>query len=258
MAVPYPADGPIPRSQEMDFRIAVASRVMLSVIDELPNWEQISKRLAAELGLNLQDQSDRALVQTAFLEAELDLEWTNAVVYERDHFRRPSGTGDPAPVPPERLREVAEAVWSLGWPNPDYKPSRSIHECFMALGGRYRHCDVYWAMHKYLKGNRLRVVRRNWMLLADVEAVLADPTLSADEREELERQLEKDLVLEYLTWLGPRGSWKAPVQKRAGSRPVRPGSPAHHRGEGEPPRRRHGRARDGTSNVLPLAERAGP
>ena len=49
-------------------------------------------------------------------------------------------------------------------------------------------------MHKYLKGNRLRVVRRNWMLLDDVEAVLADPTLTVVEREELERELEQDLV----------------------------------------------------------------
>ena len=201
MAVPYPPDGLVSYSQEMDYRVAVASRVIQAAIDELPNWEIISERLAGHLGLNLENGRDRAVVQDAFLTAELDLEWTNAIVYENDHFRRPSGANDPAPVLPERLREVAEAVWSLGWPNPGHKPSRSIHECFLALGGRYRHCDVYWAMHKYLKGNRLRVVRRNWMLLKDVEAVLADPTLTAEEREELERELEKDLVQEYLTWL---------------------------------------------------------
>lgn len=201
MAVPYPPDGPVYYSQEMDYRVAVASKVIQAAIDELPNWEIISERLAGQLGLNLENGRDRAVVQDAFLTAELDLEWANAIVYENDHFRRPSGANDPAPVPPERLREVAEAVWSLGWPNPGHKPSRSIHECFLALGGRYRHCDVYWAMHKYLKGNRLRVVRRNWMLLKDVEAVLADPTLTAEEREELERELEKDLVQAYLTWL---------------------------------------------------------
>jgi hypothetical protein len=102
------------------------------------------------------------------------------------------------------LREVAEAVWSLGWPSLGPKPSRTIHECFLALGSRYRHCDVYWAMHKYLKDNRLRVVRRNWMLLKDVEAVLADPTLTVEEREELERELEHDLVDAYVTWLDRR------------------------------------------------------
>ena len=92
----------------------------------------------------------------------------------------------------------------MGWPNLGHKPSRSIHECFLALKGRYRHCDVYWAMHKYLKGNRLRVVRRNWMLLKDVEAVLADPTLSIEERAELERELEHDLVNDYIAWLNRR------------------------------------------------------
>ncbi len=202
MAVPYPPDGPVDYSQDMEYRVAVASKVIQAAIDELPNWEILSQRLAERLDLDLENQRERALVQDAFLTAELDLEWTNVIVYEDDHFRQPSGVNDPAPVPPERLREVAEAVWSLGWPNPGHKPSRSIHECFLALGGRYRHCDVYWAMHKYLKGNRLRVVRRNWMLLKDVEAVLADPTLTAEERQELERELEQDLVQAYVTWLG--------------------------------------------------------
>jgi hypothetical protein len=56
-------------------------------------------------------------------------------------------------------------------------------------------------MHKYLKGNRLRVVRRNWMLLKDVDAVLADPTLTVAERDELERELERNLVDAYVGWL---------------------------------------------------------
>lgn len=201
MAVPYPPDGPVGYSQDKEYRVEVASNVIQAAIDELPKWKVLAQRLAKRLGLNLADQRDRALVQDALLTAELDLEWTNAIVYEDDHFRRPDSVNDPAPVPPDRLREVAEAVWSLGWPNPGHKPSRSIHECFLALGGRYRHCDVYWAMHKYLKGHRLRVVRRNWMLLKDVGAVLADPTLTAEEREELERELERDLVHAYVTWL---------------------------------------------------------
>lgn len=33
-------------------------------------------------------------------------------------------------------------------------------------------------------------------------AVLADPTLTVEQREEIERELEKDLVLDYVTWLG--------------------------------------------------------
>jgi hypothetical protein len=204
MAVPYPPDGPVDYNQDMEHRVSVAAKVIEAAIDELPSWDTISQRLAERLKLNLKLDRDRALVQDAFLTAELDLEWTGAIVYERDHFRRPGEASDPTPVPPEALRGVAEAVWSLGWPNPGHKPSRSIHECFLALNGRYRHCDVYWAMHKYLKGNRLRVVRRNWMLLKDVEAVLSDPTLTIEERAELERELEQDLVKDYVTWLERR------------------------------------------------------
>lgn len=202
MAVPYPPDGRVGYSQDQEYRVSVATKVIEDAIDELPGWDTISHRLAERLKLSLELDRDRAQVQDAFLAAELDLEWTGAIVYESDHFRRPGQSSDPAPVPPEALRAVAEAVWSLGWPNPGHKPSRSIHECFLALNGRYRHCDVYWAMHKYLKGNRLRVVRRNWMLLKDVEAVLSDPTLTIEERAELERELEQDLVKDYVTWLG--------------------------------------------------------
>jgi hypothetical protein len=205
MAVPYPADGPVDYSQDKEARVSVATKVIEAAIDELPKWETLSKRLADRLSLSLEVGAERAMVQDALLTAELDLEWTNTIVYDTDHFRRPGRPEDPVPILPESLQGVAEAVWSLGWPNPERKPSRTIHECFVALGGRYRHCDVYWAMHKHLKGNRLRVVRRNWMLLKDVGAVLGDPTLTANEREELERELEQDLVVAYVNWLGRRG-----------------------------------------------------
>jgi hypothetical protein len=48
---------------------------------------------------------------------------------------------------------------------------------------------------------RTVLVRRNWRPLKDVEAVLGDPRLTADKREELERELEHDLVQAYLGWL---------------------------------------------------------
>lgn len=201
MAVPYPPDGRVSYSQEKDHRVAVASRVILATIDELPNWERLSERIAHDLRLSLQIPAERTIVQDAFLTAELDLEWTNVVVYERDHFRRPGLPKDPISVPSGKLRDVAEAVLALGWPNPGRKRSRTIHECFLELGGRYRHCDVYWAMHKHLKGNRLRVVRANWMLQDDVEAILADPTLTAVERAEIEEELERELVDAYVKWL---------------------------------------------------------
>jgi hypothetical protein len=204
VAVPYPGDGPVRVSQSKDHRVQTATRVIEAAIDELPSWETLSERLADRLGLDLSVGRDRQKVQDAFLAAELDLEWTGAIVYEDDYFRRPGRPDDPAPVPPERLRDVAEAVWALGWPNPGRKPSRTVHECFLALEGRYRHCDVYWAMHEHLKGSRLRVIRRNWMLLADAQAVLADPTLTVEERDALEQELESELVAAYLGWLGRR------------------------------------------------------
>lgn len=202
MAVPYPPDGPVAYSQDKEHRVAVATQVIEAALDELPSWDTISHRLSERLKLDLQVDRQRALVQDAFLAAELDLEWTDVIVYDADHFRRPGQANDPVPVAPDALREVADAVWSLGWPNPAHKPSRSIHECFLALDGRYRHCDVYWAMHKYLKDSRLRVVRRNWMLLKDVDAVLADRTRTVEAQVELERELEQDLVNDYVTWLG--------------------------------------------------------
>jgi hypothetical protein len=135
--------------------------------------------------------------------AEMDLEWSNEVVYTlQGTFRRPAGDGDPEAVPENRLREVADAVLRLGWPNPGHKPSRTIYECFVGLGGRYRHCDVYWAMHKHLKDYKLRVVRAHWMLQDDLPAILADPGLTQKERQELERELEQDLVRRYVEWLG--------------------------------------------------------
>jgi hypothetical protein len=204
MAVPYPPDGPVAYSQDKEHRVSVAAKVIEAAIDEAPSWDTILERIADRLRLDLTRDRDRAAVQDAFLTAELDLEWTGAIVYEEDYFRRPGQPNDPVPVPPDALRDVAEAVWSLGWPNPGAKPSRTIHECFLEFKGRYRHCDVYWAMHKYLKGHRLRVVRRNWMLLENVAAVLADPTLTIEERAELERELEQDLVNDYVSWLDRR------------------------------------------------------
>src|SRR3954452_10609494 len=113
MAVPYPPDGPVHYSQDKEHRVSVATKVIDASIDELPSWDTISERLADRLKLNLELDRERAAVQDAFLTAELDLEWTGAIVYEADHFRRAGQPNDPVPVPPEGLRAVAEAVWSL-------------------------------------------------------------------------------------------------------------------------------------------------
>lgn len=204
MAVPHPDDRRASGvGQERVFRIGVASNVILGSIDDNLDWESLVERTADRLHLDLRSTSQRSKVQEAFLTAEMDLEWTNQIVYSPDGtFRRPTGLGDPEPVPERQLREVADAVLGLGWPNPGHKASRTIHECFVELGGRYRHCDVYWAMHKHLKNRKLRVVRAHWLLQDDIPALLADPELTQQELHELERELEEDLVRRYVAWLG--------------------------------------------------------
>jgi hypothetical protein len=59
----------------------------------------------------------------------------------------------------------AAAVRSLQWPctrNDRPGGSRSIWEAFDELAGRYRHCDVYDAMHERLKDHGLKSGRVYW------------------------------------------------------------------------------------------------
>lgn len=205
MSVPYPPNGPVSRSQEEDHLIELASRFVLDHLDGEPEWEAVEDYLMARHG------KVKAAANRAVLLAELDLEWNGAIQYDQTCFRRPGRPTDAAPAP---LAEVAEAVWRLGWPRPDGRRSRSIHDCFIELGGRYRHCDVYWAMHEVLKGSRLRCVRKWWMLLADVEQVLADPTLNVAQRDELVRELEADLCQAYVSSLSHQVRREYPLDSR--------------------------------------------
>ncbi len=108
--------------------------------------------------------------------------------------------GDPVAAP---LDEVAAAVRSLGWPPPDGK-SRKIQGTFLELGGSYRHCDVYWAMHERLKNRELECHRAYWRRLGEGTIIAgkpADPSTPIAERVELERQLEAELVADYVATL---------------------------------------------------------
>ena len=192
MSVPYPLNGPVSYSQDEEHLIGLAVRFILEHLDDSPVWDDVERHLMTHHG------KSKAEASRAVLIAELDLEWQGTIHYDETVFRQP---GLPADIAPAALQEVAEAVWGLGWPRPDGRRSRSIHDCFIELGGRYRHCDVYWAMHEVLKGSRLRCVRRWWMLLADAGDVLADPTLTVGKRDELERVLEADLRDAYANWL---------------------------------------------------------
>lgn len=97
----------------------------------------------------------------AIARAVLDLERTRGTFYALEGMRRPR----PCDAEGVSLDEVAAAVLSLAWPcTRNNRPggSRSIHEAFEELGGRYRHCDVYEAMHGLLKGHELKSGRVDW------------------------------------------------------------------------------------------------
>jgi hypothetical protein len=99
---------------------------------------------------------------------------------------------------------MADAILALGWPRPgDGKRSRTIHQCFLELGGQYRHCDVYWAMHEVLKNKRLACHRAYWSKIGDA-AILADLTLDVAKRAELEQIVEADLCDDYVESLSHR------------------------------------------------------
>jgi len=143
-----------PTSQNMDQITALATRYIEQHLDGDPlQWNDVIAHLRAR------DHNDEAT--QAVLGAVLDLERTDVVFYALDGIRRPR-PGDVGPAP---LPEVAAAVLDLPWPctrNDRPGGSRSIWEAFEELGGRYRHCDVYEAMHTLLKGHELKSSRVYW------------------------------------------------------------------------------------------------
>lgn len=195
VAVPDPGTATRVYSQNVDHSVALATRYIEANLDRRVSWEEVRAWLEAQQSGNKGTPADWLLL------AVLDLEWTGTIQYDTTFFRRP---GEPTDAKPAPLEEVAEAVLALGWPRPsDGKRSRTIHQTFLELGGRYRHCDVYWAMHEKLKGKRLACHRAYWSLLGD-EAILADPNLSPTERAELEQTFEAELCERYVATLDHR------------------------------------------------------
>lgn len=195
MAVPYPGTSTWAHSQNTDHFVGVATRYIEKNLDRNVTWDEARAYLEAQHAGTKGSPADWLLL------AVLDLEWTGAIQYDRNFFRRPGLPTDAHFAP---LEEVAAAILTLGWPRPsDGKRSRTIHQCFLELEGRYRHCDVYWAMHELLKGQRLACHRAYWSLLGD-EAVLADPTLDPAKRAELEQTIEAELCDRYVASLGHR------------------------------------------------------
>lgn len=192
MSVPYPGTASRPRGQSDDHLAGLATRYIEQNLDKAIGWDDVRQHLEIQHGKTSTESARGVLL------AVLDLEWIGAIQYDVDRFRRPGLPTDAKFAP---LPEVADAVLALGWPRPsDGKRSRTIHECYLELGGRYRHCDVYWAMHEVLKGKRLACHRAYWSLLGDA-AILADPTLTVAERAELEQNVEAELCDRYVASL---------------------------------------------------------
>jgi hypothetical protein len=198
-------------SQNLDHVVAVATRYIEQHLGDDPvQWNDVIDHLKAG------GYADEATV--AVTRAVLDLERTDVVFYALDGIRRPR-PGDAAPAP---LPEVAAAVLSLEWPctrNDRPGGSRSIWEAFEELGGRYRHCDVYDAMHTLLKGSELKSGRVYWQrtelpsrfdaagrFAQRAAAVAAQPPDSP-----ARQQLEADLVAAYVATLPHRYRREHPI-----------------------------------------------
>lgn len=195
MAVPYPGTATRAYSQNVDHSVGLVAQYIEANLDKHVTWDEARARLESE------PSATKGTVANSLLLAVLDLEWTGTIQYDRNFFRRPGLPTDAHFVP---LNDVAQAVLALGWPRPsDGKRSRTIHQCFLELGGRYRHCDVYWAMHEQLKGRRLACHRAYWSLLGD-EHILSDPTLDPAERAAREQAYEAALCDQYIASLDHR------------------------------------------------------
>lgn len=191
-------------SQNLDAVTELAARYIEERLDGAPlQWGEVLEYLKAR------GHADSSTAATTG--AVLDLERTGVVFYALEGIRPPKpGNAEPAP-----LDEVAAAVLALEWPctrNDRPGGSRSIYEAFEELGGTYRHCDVYDAMHGLLKGNELKSGRVYWQRTevpsrfdaAGRFASRAAAVAALPEESPARRQVEFDLVAAYVATLPHR------------------------------------------------------
>lgn len=157
----------------LEHRVSRATRYIEQQLDTAgtASWEDTREHLAKTF-----DIAHSLTIEPA-LRAVIDLESTGALAHDlvTEEYRRPQPS-DPQAAP---LAEVAEVVLALGWPTKADDEHRTIHQTFLALGGRYRHADVYRAMHERLKGRELELyAMKCWRArgeLALAATQLADP-----------------------------------------------------------------------------------
>lgn len=206
-----PASSPL--GPTLEHRVGRATRFIEQQLDTAgtATWEDTREHLATTLDIS------PSLTIEPVLRAVIDLESTGALAHDlaTEKYRRPVAT-DPQGAP---LAEVAEAVLALGWPTRADGGHRTIHQTFLALGGRYRHADVYRAMHERLKGRELELyAMKCWRArgeLALAATRLADTTVAqalADER-----RLEAHLVAAYIATLGYRPRLEHRIRRVGGT-----------------------------------------
>lgn len=201
MSVPHPSRGE-EVGETTAARSAAASRILQRDLDATgeADWTPARNELERTLGLKHELSLD------PMLRALLDLEHTGRLAIDpaTTRYRTPRST-DPPSAP---LREVADAILALGWPRPDGREYRTILETFVELGGSYRHCDVYWAMHEQLKNRELEsYARKLWRKRGELDiarTVAADSSATVAEAGAAERKLESELVKAYLAQLEHR------------------------------------------------------
>ena len=137
------------------------------------------------------------LTLEAVKQAGLRLERADLIHYGTDpRVMREKRAGDVLVQP---IDEVAAAILALGW---EHGQHRGVSDVFEELDGRYRHCDVYDALHDVLKSRRGPLYPHPiaFALVSEadrIEAVLEDPSATAAEVEAAEALLESHLIRRY-------------------------------------------------------------
>jgi hypothetical protein len=204
----------VPLGPTLEHRVSRASRYIEHQLDTVgaASWYDTRAHLAQTLGIK------HELTITPVLLAVIDLETNGVLAHDlaTGDYRRPLPT-DPQAKP---VSEVAEAVLGLGWPTAADGGHRTIHQTFLALGGRYRHADVYRAMHERLKGRELELyAMKCWRSrgeLALAATRLADPNTTIAQARADEQKLEASLVSAYIATLGYRPRTEYPIGRDMG------------------------------------------
>jgi len=199
----------------LEHRVSRATRYIEQQLDSsgTASWEDTREHLATTLRI------PHTLTIEPALRAVIDLESQGALAHDLDtgQYRRALAT-DPQATP---IGDVAEAILSLGWPTAAQGGHRTIHQTFVALGGQYRHADVYAAMHERLKGRELELyAMKCWRSrgeLAIAATRLADPTTTVAQARADERKLERALVAAYIDTLGYRPRTEHPIGRDTGT-----------------------------------------